>query len=73
MSYRRHTAKPSVALWMLVAVGDVLLILTRVGMLALVALIGVTLATAAGVRFTRRSATANRDVAARTARHRVSA
>jgi hypothetical protein len=53
-------AKPSVALWMLVAVGDLLLILSNVGTLALVALVSVVaVGTAAGYLLMRRSAAAN--------------
>jgi hypothetical protein len=48
MSYRRHAAKPSVALWMLVAIGDVALILASAGLVALIALAAVvTVAVAA--------------------------
>lgn len=48
MSYRRNTAKPTVALWMLVALGDLALILASGGVLALVALLSiVTVAVAA--------------------------
>jgi hypothetical protein len=60
MSYRRHAAKPSVALWMLVAVGDVLLIVSSVGLLALIALVSViTLGAVAGYLLMRRSAAAD--------------
>jgi hypothetical protein len=79
MSYRRYAAKPSVALWMLVAVGDVLLILSSVGLLALIALVTVvTVGAAAGYLLMRRSAAANEalpaavPVASRSARRRVS-
>jgi hypothetical protein len=41
MSYRRHGSKTTIALWMLVAVGDVALILASAGVVALVALVGV--------------------------------
>lgn len=65
MSYRRHAAKPSVALWMLVAVGDVLLILSSVGMLALIALVSVvTVGAAAGYLLMRRSTAADEAVSA---------
>jgi hypothetical protein len=80
MSYRRRTAKPSVGLWMLVAVGDLLLILSSVGMLALIALVSVvTVGAAAGYLLLRRSAAANHavpaavPVASRAARQRASA
>jgi hypothetical protein len=48
MSFRQRTTKPSVALWMLVAVGDIALILASFGMVALIALAGVV-TTAVGV------------------------
>jgi hypothetical protein len=41
MSFRQRTTKPSVALWMLVAVGDIALILASFGMVALIALASV--------------------------------
>lgn len=41
MGYRRRPMKPSVALWLLVAVGDLALILASAGMAAAVALAGV--------------------------------
>jgi ABC-type sulfate transport system permease component len=48
MSFRRRAAKPSMALWMLVAIGDVALILAGLGMTALIALASVvTVAVAA--------------------------
>ncbi|MEV4758007.1 hypothetical protein AB0J86_23225 [Micromonospora sp. NPDC049559] len=48
MSYRRRAAKPSVALWMLVAIGDAALFVAHLGMVALVALASVvTVAVAA--------------------------
>lgn len=80
MSYRRHLAKPSVALWMLVAVGDLLLILTSVGVLALIVLTGAVAAlSGAGWLLVRRGAAADETapaaapVGSRTARQRVSA
>lgn len=47
MSFRQRAAKPSVALWMLVAIGDVALILAGVGMTALIALASVVTMTVA--------------------------
>lgn len=48
MGYRQRVAKPSVALWMLVAIGDLVLILAGIGMIALIMLAGVaTVAVAA--------------------------
>ena len=41
MSNRLNPAKPSVALWMLIAVGDVALIIASAGMVALIALASV--------------------------------
>ncbi|HEX2771170.1 MAG TPA: hypothetical protein VHN18_01915 [Micromonosporaceae bacterium] len=79
MSYRRHAAKPSVALWMLVAAGDVLLILSSVGIFALIALVSVVaVGAAAGYLLMRRSAAADEAVPAavrvgsRSAQQRVS-
>jgi hypothetical protein len=80
MSYRRHTTKPSVVLWVLVALGDLLLILSSVGLLALIALASVVaVGTAAGLLLIRRSAAATEavpaavPVASRRVWHRVSA
>lgn len=41
MGYRQRTVKPSVALWMLVAIGDLALILVGFGAIALVMLASV--------------------------------
>jgi hypothetical protein len=49
MSYRQRAGKPSVALWMLVAIGDVALILASVGMVTLIALASVVAVTVATV------------------------
>jgi hypothetical protein len=49
MSYRRNAARPRVALWMLVALGDIVLLLASVGISALVALVSVVTVTAAAV------------------------
>jgi hypothetical protein len=77
MSYRRHLAKPSVALWMLVALGDALLILTSLGVLALIVLAGVVALSGAGWLLLRRGAAADEaaavPVGSRTARQRASA
>ncbi|HEX7746213.1 MAG TPA: hypothetical protein VF462_13230 [Micromonosporaceae bacterium] len=73
MSYRRQMAKPSLALWMLVAIGDVLLILAHAGLLALIALAGVLALAGATWLLIRRAVTTNETVpvAPRAARHRV--
>ena len=58
MSYRRKDTRPRLALWMLVALGDIVLLLVSAGVSALVALLGVVAVTVAGVaawRLTRRS------------------
>ncbi|SCG42551.1 hypothetical protein [Micromonospora inositola] len=58
MSYRRKDTRPRLALWMLVALGDIVLLLVSAGISALVALLGVVAVTVAGVaawRLTRRS------------------
>lgn len=49
MSFRRNAAKPSVALWMLVAIGDVVLLLVAAGMTALAALASVVTVAVAAV------------------------
>jgi arginine exporter protein ArgO len=66
MSFRQRAAKPSVALWMLVAIGDVALILAGVGMTALTALasvVTVTVAAAGAWLLMRRSGVPARDTA----------
>ncbi|MEU7618535.1 hypothetical protein AB0B27_20915 [Micromonospora rifamycinica] len=58
MSYRRRDARPRLALWMLVALGDVVLLLVSAGVAVLVALVAVVTVAAAGVaawRLTRRT------------------
>jgi hypothetical protein len=52
MGYRYRNARPRLALWMLVALGDVALLLISVGLPVLVALLGVVAITlgAVGVR-----------------------
>ena len=69
MSYRRNAAKPSVALWMLVALGDLMLFLASGGLLALITLVSVvTVAVAAaGVWLVRRGASGRDAVPARVA------
>ncbi|TDC29202.1 hypothetical protein E1211_26430 [Micromonospora sp. 15K316] len=49
MGYRRRDARPRVALWMLVAFGDAVLLLVGLGIPALVALVSVVAVTVAGV------------------------
>ncbi|WP_422734329.1 hypothetical protein ACN26Y_03670 [Micromonospora sp. WMMD558] len=49
MSYRRKDTRPRVALWMLVALGDVVLLLASAGLPVLVALLTVGTVTVAGV------------------------
>ncbi|WP_406038014.1 hypothetical protein OG799_24530 [Micromonospora sp. NBC_00898] len=66
MSYRRRDTRPRLALWMLVALGDIVLLLVSAGVPALVALLGVVAVTVAGVaawRLTRRSALAGEGAA----------
>jgi hypothetical protein len=64
MSYRRHLAKPSAALWILVALGDMLLILSSAGMLALIALASVVALAGAAWLLVRRGAAADQPVPA---------
>ncbi|MET8039948.1 hypothetical protein ABZU25_03665 [Micromonospora sp. NPDC005215] len=59
MGYRRKDARPRLALWMLVALGDAILLLVAMGIPALIALLGVVLVAGFGVaawRLTRRDA-----------------
>ncbi|MBO4206501.1 hypothetical protein [Micromonospora echinofusca] len=59
MSYRRKAGKPRLALWMLVALGDVALLLASGGLLAMIALVGivtVAVAAAGGWLLRRRNA-----------------
>ncbi|MCX4386704.1 hypothetical protein OG777_07145 [Micromonospora peucetia] len=61
MGYRLRDARPRVALWMLVALGDIVLLLVSAGLPVLYALISVVTVTLAGVgarRFARRNALA---------------
>lgn len=67
MGYRRKNARPRVALWMLVALGDIVLLLASVGMPLLVALLGVVTVTLGGLgvrRMMRRGALASNDAMA---------
>ncbi|WP_343449893.1 hypothetical protein [Micromonospora oryzae] len=64
MGYRRRDARPRLALWMLVALGDVVLLLVSVGLPVLFAMFGVVAVTVAGVaawRLTRRATVARED------------
>ncbi|MEH0841821.1 hypothetical protein V6U81_05415 [Micromonospora sp. CPCC 205711] len=64
MSYRRRDARPRVALWMLVALGDVVLLMVSAGLPAMVALLAVATMVAAGVaawKLSRRDALAGKD------------
>ncbi|WP_229399793.1 hypothetical protein [Micromonospora okii] len=61
MGHRRRDGRPRMALWMLVALGDVVLLLVSAGLPALFALFAVVAVTVAGVagwRMTRRAALA---------------
>jgi hypothetical protein len=49
VSYRQRPAKPTAALWMLVAAADVMLVLASVGTAMLVALASVGAVTVAGI------------------------
>ncbi|MEV1332772.1 hypothetical protein AB0J20_24735 [Micromonospora costi] len=49
MGCRRRDARPRVALWMLVALGDAVLLLAGIGTPALIALLSVVAVTAAAV------------------------
>ncbi|MFI7607122.1 hypothetical protein ACIBTV_18540 [Micromonospora sp. NPDC049366] len=64
MGYRRRDARPRLALWMLVALGDAVLLLASIGIPALIALLSVVAVTVTGVaawRVTRRGALARDD------------
>ncbi|MDG4760086.1 hypothetical protein [Micromonospora sp. WMMD710] len=59
MGYRRRDARPRLALWMLVAFGDAVLLLVAAGIPALIALLSVVTVAVCGVgawRLTRRAA-----------------
>ncbi|MET7945683.1 hypothetical protein [Micromonospora sp. NPDC005324] len=63
MGYRRRDARPRLALWMLVALGDAILLLVSAGVSVLVALLGVVIVAGFGAawRLTRRGALARED------------
>ncbi|MBQ0902906.1 hypothetical protein [Micromonospora sp. U21] len=64
MGYRRRDARPRLALWMLVALGDAVLLLVSAGIWALIALLSVVTIAVFGVaawRLTRRSALTSKD------------
>ena len=64
MGYRYRNARPRLALWMLVALGDVALLLISVGLQVLVALFGVVAITVGSVgvrRLSRRDALVRED------------
>ncbi|MCG5460443.1 hypothetical protein AB0K35_32450 [Micromonospora sp. NPDC053740] len=64
MGYRRRDARPRLALWMLVALGDAILLLVSAGVSVLVALLGVVIVAGFGVaawRMPRRGALARED------------
>ncbi|MCF0096553.1 hypothetical protein AB0B39_02710 [Micromonospora sp. NPDC049114] len=61
MGYRRRDAKPRLALWMLVAFGDAVLLLVAAGVPAFIALLSVVTVAVCGVgawRLSRRGALA---------------
>jgi hypothetical protein len=64
MIRRRHATKPSLALWMLVAVGDLVLVVANLGVAAMIALLGMVTAalTGVGASVVRRSAAARQQV-----------
>lgn len=64
MGYRRRDARPRLALWMLVALGDAILLLVTMGIPALIALLGVVIVAGFGVaawRLTRRGSLAREE------------
>ncbi|MEU7751075.1 hypothetical protein [Micromonospora sp. NPDC049171] len=64
MGYRRRDTRPRLALWMLVALGDAILLLVTMGIPALIALLGVVVVAGFGVaawRLTRRGALAREE------------
>ncbi|MCX5069233.1 hypothetical protein OOJ91_25645 [Micromonospora lupini] len=64
MGYRYRNARPRLALWMLVALGDVALLLISVGLPVLVALLGVVAITVGAVgvrRLSRRDSVVRED------------
>lgn len=63
MGYRRKDTTPRLALWMLVALGDIVLLLVSAGVSAPAAVIGVvalTVAAVAGWRLSRRASLTGR-------------
>ncbi|MBM7492468.1 hypothetical protein [Micromonospora luteifusca] len=66
MGYRRRDTRPRLALWMLVAFGDAILLLVSVGMPVLIALLSVVIVAGFGVaawRLTHRAALAREEAA----------
>ncbi|WP_050778008.1 hypothetical protein [Micromonospora sp. ATCC 39149] len=64
MGHRRRDARPGLALWMLVAFGDVVLLLVSAGLPVLFALFGVVAGAVAGVaawRMARRATPGRQD------------
>ncbi|MGV9211275.1 hypothetical protein ACTFTM_05360 [Micromonospora sp. RB23] len=64
MGYRRRDARPRLALWMLVAFGDAVLLLIAMGMPVFIALLSVVTVAVGGVgawRLTRRGALASEE------------
>ncbi|MEU5723044.1 hypothetical protein [Micromonospora sp. NPDC047738] len=65
MGYRHRDTGPRLALWMLVALGDIVLLLVSAGLAAPVAVLAVVALVVAGVvtwRLARRTTLAGRDV-----------
>lgn len=60
MSYRQQVAKPSVALWILVALGDVALIVAHLGIVAVLSVVTVAVAVLGGWHVLRRSTPSTR-------------
>ncbi|MDG4836703.1 hypothetical protein O7631_09265 [Micromonospora sp. WMMD967] len=64
MGYRRRDTRPRMALWMLVALGDAILLLVAVGVPVLIALLSVVIVAGSGVtawRLSRRGALAREE------------
>ncbi|MGW3892934.1 hypothetical protein ACWD69_30030 [Micromonospora chokoriensis] len=64
MGYRRRDTRPRMALWMLVAFGDAILLLVAVGVPVLIALLSVVIVAGLGVaawRLSRRGALAREE------------
>ncbi|MGI5525471.1 hypothetical protein ACQEUX_31645 [Micromonospora sp. CA-259024] len=67
MGYRRRDARPRLALWMLVALGDAILLLVSMGLSAFIALLSVVTVAVCGAtawRLTRRGALARKEAVA---------